>query len=581
MKQNSNELNISGQSLLSGQQRQELATFPTTKGKIAYLEKVMNIKPENIVDIGGRAHIYTPETNEYHPINPEGFESGDIRAAIPKGLVTGAQIAGGIGGTALGNIPGGVIGAGGAGAGAEALLEKLNIEKIKKQTGQDLSPYFSGKEVLKEGAVGGAGELGGVLIGKAGGYVFNKIFGKKVLPGIAKVADTEKTIETSKLLTDKLENSTLENLTANPYVREKAIKSGKFFGQKAENFAEEAAKSTSDAAKGIKKIQSDFYKKAGITDQTPVPFSNVFHVNPEGAIEVSPSIKLKNILSDFADNADGLDEIKALKEATNVLKGLENKISSEGTISFKTAKRKTQSLYDLKEKYLSQSGTMTSSAKMFDNMRKVVAEAKNSVPQIQNAGMKYREFAEVEDKLNNILKLSRDPEEINLERKLARRYKDLGNLEFKTELNEAANIFKKYPETQHLSKFADDIKTLHAAVDVEKAKNIIAKPKAGIKGVPGIKQALEALTPSPETVALELARNAAKGRINPEAMMGTTRITNTPIIGGAITKLRGYRQIFPAIDRTITGARLIAEQTSPITKRIIAQSMFRLRGENQ
>jgi hypothetical protein len=549
---------VINESPLSAMERMQLAAIPTVSGKMQYMTQVKGYKPEQIVDFDGKAGVFDEKTNTFKPINPEGIDVGDIAAIAPKAAVTVGQVGGGaLGGLAGGGIASlltGAAGAGAGGAGVEALIEKLNTANIKKNSGVDIP--VSGKEIAKEGIIGGVGEFGGSLVGRGISKLLSRGAAK---PAAAAAGDM---IDTAKILPTKLEHSTIQNITENPYVREniKPLASANI-----EDVAADAAKSTLKAKGAIRDIQNQFYKNLGIKDDMPVD------VNLAMA-------KVQHTIDEFSKGAIGSQNKATLKEAQTIYDDL-SKETTNNAMSFGNIKQMTRALHDLSEQNVTDMGRHTEAGKLYSQMGAALGEAKNNIPAIKQAGSQYADLMDAEQKMNKLLRLNTARGEINLERKILATFKDKGNQEFKSQIEELGNIFKKYPESQPYAGFVDKIKLAQALNDISSKKAVTPQ---GIGRLPLMQYLSQGFKiADPEFQANLLKRGLNKGIINPAGVMGQTQRSSSLIGGNLSTRTRAVLDILnkPKISDLLPKP---VTQAAPVAGKAGIMSLLRSQsGENQ
>lgn len=526
-------------------QRAELASIPTKAGKIAYLTKIAGFKPENIVeDVNGQPGVRDAEKKDLiYPIDPEGFEAGDITELGHKGLVSTAQTIGGLLPAALslpsgpGAIATGMAGAATTGAATEAALQKYNIEHLKKKYGVDLSPYYSKGEVIKEAALGAGGELISPALKGITSLTkkpTQKIAGEATEQGIKSLKNkAAKTIEkaipkdpnkiaVSKVLAGNLEDRTVAEVASNPYVR-KNIRN--MMTKEVDVLGKEAADSVQNVLNNIPKIQSDIYKKAGISNDTLVPIDKAVKGIKTQIDEIIPyATKKDQRLIRFA--ADQIDDL--------------TKSAKKGKIAFGKLKRITNELYNTADMAANRGDNQA--AKWLGDIRKSLVVARNEIPELKGSSAKYAALADNIEELKEMFRLNTAIGETRLENKILSLYKDKGNQTMIQRLKDIAGNLKDIPEAKHLSNFYDKIALANVANDISMKK---AVTPVGLGRLPILKylQNIPGLG-DPETKMQVLAKMAESGTISPEKMLGTVQRSNIPVLGDIITGIRARKAIY-------------------------------------
>jgi len=346
---------------------------------------------------------------------------------------------------------------------------------------------------------------------------------------VSSMMKAEKSIEpeiaASKMIAGKLQNSSIENL-ANPFVNKVAHSPN--LAVKTEELVQDAANSFKEAYDSIKQIQSNFYKNAGVTDNLVV--------NVDDALA-----NMNAKVSKYAESAIGTADEKAIIEASKIVGDITAK-SKNGTLTFGQIKKMKDTLYSIGESNVTETGRHTPVGVLFKQLGHDLTEAQKAIPQIAQAGDKYKDLLEAEDLMNQATRLDRYTGEINLAKKIKNRYTDIGNEDWKNSIAKAEEIFKRHPESKEFADFNDKIKAAHLALDVQKAKAVLP---TGIGRIPMLKY-LGNMSKvfDPQFQVNMLARYVKKGTIKPESLSSMVKESQIPIGGASITKMRALKEIF-------------------------------------
>lgn len=153
------------------------------------------------------------------------------------------------------------------------------------------------------------------------------------------------------------------------------------------------------------------------------------------------------------------------------------------------------------------------------------------MPELGQITPKAKELFKTEKTINKLFRLDRPMGEINMERKIMSRYKDLGNEQFKKELADLKTSLSSIPEAKKYAQLVDRVGLAHAALDIQKAGTPkIAKETTNLLGKFG------KLIPkaSPETKMVFLKNLIDTGAIKPEALLGSVQRSNIPGLAGRI-----------------------------------------------
>lgn len=390
--------------------------------------------------------------------------------------------------------------------------------------------------------VGAIGKLGARTALKTG----TKAIGREIIesglkPGIktiskeiAEAGTKGETKEIAKIVGKGmgLQDSTIRNLD-NPYILENFKKVG---AQEAEGLADTAAQGIKKLSKDFHNISSEFYRKRGIKDTDPV--------NIKEAIK-----SIDNLINQKQQTGAITKEIgSALADARYTLKQIKKTADKKGNIPFALLKEHTKNLWDAAEGAYDVGNK--SASKIYGTIRKELSSARDSIPAIREASADFNKLSKTEDTLENILKMGKDPEEINLERKILRRTKDKSNQEFKRELDVVDDWLKTTPEAAGHIHSVDDVKLAHIANDLEGAKAIQPSsekrwlPFAALQKIPGVATEDK----------LKLLKNMVQsGVIKPGTLSSSVKYSDLPMIGNLITKGRARRALYGEIPKEITG----------------------------
>ena len=472
---------------------------------------------------------------------------GDISEILPYVPKAGAQVVGGtLGGAAgalttpvtgfVGPIAGTVLGAA-TGAGlTDVALQKIAQKKLGVEAPADLSQ--SAQEALLAGitAPGTGTLLKGGLRTALGKQTFKealetasaKALGKGALtetiaPKIAKT--TKQTITGAKLIADGLQDSTVMDIATNPYVNKKV---GIGIVENLENYAKEAADDIIDLKKNFKNLRHNAYLKAGVKDTD--------------LIDVNKTInELKNYIKTESVEAISKEDKEIVDIAKNYL-GRLKKEAPNGFLKYKNAKQITDRLADKINSEITDIGTKTMKGKSYSFIQKLMTEAKNSHPKIAPAADKFKRLLDLEDRLEEIVRLDRFGGENTLEKKLLTRYQDQGNQVFKQKLNEINDIIKSTPELNKYKNLINKVKIVHAGKDIQSTK---ALPRTGWLGtVPGIGKLLKETTLGTEEKANILAQLSRGKKIDVSKLSKQYEIPQIPVIGKPIARLKAKAELY-------------------------------------
>lgn len=531
---------ITNEQVLTPKERAIFSALPTRDAQRAYLVQSKGIPAENLKMVNGEPAVYDPEKNTINYINPRGFEMGDIGAAVPSVGKAALEIAGGIGGSIAGGPVGSVIVAGLSGAGAEALSQKLATSQIKTQEGESPNKYFNLPAVRKEALRAAAGQAGGELLGK--GII--ALQARRAIKSAMPVSEgIEKTLPASKIFSRHtgLQDTTIRDISENPYVRKKAAQG--FITENVEEYEREMAESLKKLHPKFKELENNLYKQAGVTDQTPVNIIKPVLMKGE-EMPVSPVGKLQSLIEDFGTTATTDEDLKALKDATGFLNNISKSAKGEN-LEFGQLKKWTQKLYDNSQNAYDKQ--LNDVGNLFSNMRKTLTETRNAIPGLKQASSKFSELSNTNDVINDLLHI--DPKEINVNvaKRLKRRYKDVGNTVFKDQLDALENYFKSSPETMPLTDLTNKIKTYLMGLDVTSAKSNPFKNVTGIMNLPVLRAGTEAVkkVANPERAAHFLAKNIDRGLINPGAVTREIPQSSNVLFGKALSNMRAYGGLLP------------------------------------
>jgi hypothetical protein len=573
-------IRIAPYSALDDVERQEIANIPSPEGKKEYLVRVAKFKPENIKVLNGELGVLdAKDSTLWYPLDPKGFDKGDIADIVPKAKVMGAQILGGMAGIPFGggvaSFATGAAGAGAAGAGMEALNQKLALNKISERTGVNL-PMDVGA-IKTEGALGVAQEalpfvakpafkLAGKMFKGAGLGLARMVGGKPVVSDVAR----------AKIISGatNLEHGTVENIIKYPEV-EKSISS--LSPEKKETFLPIARDSYEHAmGEGLDKAMNDVYVNAGIKDSLK--------------INIGKAIKdIQNKMATF--NSSEPEAATAKQVATDIFNKLQSKMDENFDISFGDLKAIKRELFEIGKGLVTENNASTASGRYLQSMGHDLIDAVGgSSTEAAAAAKKYVDLIGVKSDMRNLTRMrvvDTDTGEVipagtMLESKLARWYKDFKSDYFQKNINRIEGVLASMPESKPLSKFAMDLRKAWAAIDIATKREV--KP-VGIGRTPIIAQALKISgVGDPARAAKIIAEGARSGTITAEKTLGPAMEYPSTYGGRTVTKMRALAESgYPtaAIEQLpgVNTARQLFKH--PVGKRISIQALIRqMRGQN-
>ncbi len=335
------------------------------------------------------------------------------------------------------------------------------------------------------------------------------------LPKIAKMVDTAEILPTS------LEKTNIQNVASNKFVRDNTAN---FLGKQAPEIAKTAADLTKQVKPAIRTAQNEFYSKLGIKDIDPLDISSAKEL-------------LKKELNEAPKYLNEAD----VKKARAIIGDLTGK---QNVAQFGKVKEASRILYDLAEDNVNDMGRKTVTGKFFSKLGGILTDVKHSDPRIKMAGGQYKDLIEAEKLINKTLRLNREMGEMRLEGRIASSFKDKGQMTFKENLSKLDDILRRYPETKHLvdyGGFTDQIKLAQLANDLATKKAVTPQ---GLGRIPGMKYIANILkVGDPEFQAVILKRGIESGRINPEAVMGKTKLSEGLLGGKTFTRYRALKSI--------------------------------------
>jgi len=472
-------------------------------GKAPKLKKEYQQTDPNVIQkLGNFTSELTPEQQQAMAENKIASTVGTIAGKLPGVLATSALVPE-------------------ANLARLGSLAKIGVQGARAAGAQGLYDLATDKGVqpsnlLLAGAFGAGAQGLGELVPK-----LSKLMPKKVeqIKKGAKALDdlpTEKKISVANVLKGNLSKETYEDVAANPYVQNQIINRGGSIIKETPEILDDAANETRLFYKNLPKVTSKLYKDAGITDTTKIGVDDAL-------------FNAKTMLKNFQKDAIG-DEILDVKKAANIIKDIERKTKA-GKLTFAQVKKMESTLKDLTEKNLSDRGTYTNVAKLYQNIKKELTTAKNSLPALKNAGTKFKNMIETEGFLEDILKVDTTRGDLSLENKLVS--KILTSEQARTMLDKLKGLIDDTPGAS--SAFIDKIKFAQAANDIAKAK---AVTPMGLSRLPVLKylQNIPGLG-DPSTKMQVLARNARAGRVSLQPGQMIKR-SNLPLLDSVINTAR-------------------------------------------
>ena len=357
---------------------------------------------------------------------------------------------------------------------------------------------------------------------------------------IENFVDPKSTIGTSEIIAKSLgvQPSTVEAL-ANPELRKYMTPD---LALKSQDIETDVYNSLKELPRGLSKAEIKMYQNAGITNETPTIWNKPIM---GGENPITPIEHMRNSVNQFKEMAT-TDEMPIANKADEII----NKIIKDSdfdkdknmVLPFGKAKSYSSKLYDLAQ------SDNPIEAKLYNQMYQGAKAAKNSVPEIQQAGNAFSNIEDARDLLKNSFRgFGVEGREFRAEKSIFSKYKELGNVGFKQNMDQVGQILSQYPETKELADFSNKVKLMNMATDFEKAK----MPS----NIPIIGKLLSVIKPKPSTVMSIAARMTDSGMINPSAMLGRTVENTVPGIAGPINTLRAYRNVLqrPSITDLIKG----------------------------
>ena len=356
---------------------------------------------------------------------------------------------------------------------------------------------------------------------------------KLLKSGLASTAKgVGETMETSRLVPTTLQHGTLESSAKIPEVR-KIFREG-FAPENVEKIEANFESSLDNTQKRLKEIGRELYDKPEIRDAKVDLLKEAKIEDNQGNIKeaIQPMVKINNAITDFSSTASSFE--KPVITQANEYMAMILKDAKEGQLNLTQAHKWTNKFDSLEN-----SATDYSQKKLWGEMRRSIQAAKNNTLELAEAGGKYKDLMKAKELMDDILRLSADSSEITAAKKVIRRYKEQSNVRFNQKVDELGEILSKNPESKDLANFSKDIKILQAVTDVSKAKSLEVSVPI-LSKIPLVGQFLKGKI-SPATQA-QLA-----SFVNPERMLGRTRLTTTPFIGRGISKTRSIMDLMPKV----------------------------------
>lgn len=349
------------------------------------------------------------------------------------------------------------------------------------------------------------------------------------------VKPSGKTLPVSKLIADKLEHSTVENVGTNPYVRKNV---SVFASEDIDKVVNDAAEATINARNKISDAQSFIYQKHGITDEMQIPIKDA----------IAESDKYIKSQKPIGENK------AAVIKAKELLKDIKSQIKG-GRASFGSLKELTRQIYELADTYVTPEGKMTEAGRLFERIGAELTKAKKSVLPLKEASNQFTELMEAEHKLRDIMRLDRINGEQTLPLKILRRFKDAEHGQFKSVLESINNVFKKNkaifienPETANLineygnADFVDKIKLTQALHDMTTKRAITPVGVSRLPILAYILRGSKLNDPMAKMVALKKLIDS--GVINPDILTKEIPLSENIFGGRTASKLRAYSSLF-------------------------------------
>jgi hypothetical protein len=215
----------------------------------------------------------------------------------------------------------------------------------------------------------------------------------------------------------------------------------------------------------------------------------------------------------------------------------QNTSGSDMTLPFGKAKAYSQKFFDLAQSNEDNPGAQ----RLFNQMYQVAKGAKNSIPEIANASDSFKDLANAKDLMEANFPMLGTDKDFMVDKKLLRTYKDNGNLAFRQNLDSAADILSKYPESAPLSDFTNKMQNLRIGLDMEKGK--AASPfadQAGVKSVPGVGMIANMLTMKPSTKLPLVANGVRNGWLSKAGIESTVQPSHAPFVAPLINSIKAY-----------------------------------------
>ncbi len=375
---------------------------------------------------------------------------------------------------------------------------------------ENLKPGGAAAGALYGAALGAPLGAGGTLAAegavRAGRGAVN--LAGKILKG-----DAKNQIRTASALSDKLDRAAIENIANNEAVRREAA--GGMMARNIQDYESAAIEAIRNAQREMPRIQSNFYKKLGITDDTPI---NLLESDGNG----SYLRQIYDKIRDFKAGAILPEEVRLAKNMETLFANIKSKAKG-GRISFGESKALADKFYKLGQ----MESKLPGERALYRDLGSIMSNAKNSVPAIKKAAGQYRLLKQAEEALAELL----GDKETSYAQKLIRNATERGHEEFNRRLAAIDKVVRQFGGKG----FLNEAKILQTARLIEQAdktgiKNLV--PKGTLKSITGF------LTPKAGTQARYWAKAINAGKVSPENLTGRVNASTFPFWGDTITQAR-------------------------------------------
>lgn len=460
---------------------------------------------------------FVNEQDAFAAENPKTNIAGELIGGVIPAFLTGgagaARAAAGIGKAAAGAkaLPLGQKAAQGAKGGA--LFGALyGAGSGLTEDAEDLKPGNAAEGAFKGALFGAPLGAGGTLAAEGAvraGRGAVKL-GGKILKG-----DAKNQIRTASAVSDKLDRAAVENIANNEVVRREAARG--MMPRNIQDYETAAIEAIRNAQDEMPRIQSNFYKKLGITDETPINL-----LESDG--NASYLRQIYNKIQDFKAGAILPEEVRLAKNMETLFANIKSKAKG-GRISFGESKALADKFYKLGQ----MESKLPGERALYRDLGSIMSNAKNSVPAIKKAAGQYRLLKQAEEALAELL----GDKETSYAQKLIRNATERGHEEFNKRLAAIDKVIRQFGGKG----FLNEAKILQTARLIEQAD------KTGIKNlVPSNiwspKSWLKFLTPKAGTQARYWAQAINSGKVAPENLTGRVNASILPFVGDTITQAR-------------------------------------------